>query len=168
MNPVGISTGKRRDLPEIQHIIDRQRAAYEQSVAAAGPRGPILDAIETTLGWDTIYEPEKQRVVSPVSRVWSSTGAATSSSTGTRSSPPPWPASATATWPTPTPSKPFAKKRPKASCPTMPAPADGKAPTAPSRPSGAITVLGLYNKFHDRWFLEDAFAPASPLEPLVV
>ncbi len=26
-------------------------------------------------------------------------------------------------------------------------------------PVGAITVLGLYNKFHDRWFLEDAFQP---------
>ena len=36
-----------------------------------GKTGPILDAIETTLGWDTIYEPEKQRVISPVSRVWS-------------------------------------------------------------------------------------------------
>ena len=24
---------------------------------------------------------------------------------------------------------------------------------------GAITVLGLYRKFHDRWFLEDAYAP---------
>ena len=30
-----------------------------------------MDAIETTLGWDTIYEPEKRRVISPVSRVWS-------------------------------------------------------------------------------------------------
>ena len=26
-------------------------------------------------------------------------------------------------------------------------------------PVGAITVLGLYEKFHDRWFLEDAFEP---------
>jgi putative isomerase len=26
-------------------------------------------------------------------------------------------------------------------------------------PVGAITVLALYRKFHDRWFLEDAFAP---------
>ena len=26
-------------------------------------------------------------------------------------------------------------------------------------PVGAITVLGLYKKFHERWFLEEAFAP---------
>jgi hypothetical protein len=30
-----------------------------------------VDAVETTLGWDTIYEPEHARVVSPVSRDWS-------------------------------------------------------------------------------------------------
>ena len=70
VRPVGISTGKERTLAEIQSVIERQRAAYEQSIASAGKNGPIVDAIETTLGWDTIYEPEKQRVVSPVSRVW--------------------------------------------------------------------------------------------------
>ena len=39
--------------------IEKQKAAYEQSIKNAGKNGPILDAIETTLGWDTIYEPEK-------------------------------------------------------------------------------------------------------------
>jgi putative isomerase len=39
--------------------------AYEQSIASAGSSAPILDAIETTLGWDTIYEPNLRRVISP-------------------------------------------------------------------------------------------------------
>ncbi len=65
VHSIGISTGKNRTLEEIQSAIDRERAAYEQSIITAGKSGPILDAIETTLGWDTIYEPEKQRVVSP-------------------------------------------------------------------------------------------------------
>ena len=69
--PVGVSTGKQRTLDEIEAAIARQKAAYEKSIADAGANGPILDAIETTLGWDTIYEPEKGRVISPVSRVWS-------------------------------------------------------------------------------------------------
>ena len=56
--------------PRFKTIIERQRQAYEQSVASAGASAPILDAIETTLGWDTIYEPDKRRVISPVSRVW--------------------------------------------------------------------------------------------------
>ncbi len=69
--PVGVSTGKYRTLAEIEGAIERQRVAYRQTIETAGQNGPILDGIETTLGWDTIYEPEKQRVISPVSRVWS-------------------------------------------------------------------------------------------------
>ena len=68
--PVGIGTGRHRALAEIQAIIERQRQAYERSVNSAGSAAPIRDAIETTLGWDTIYEPDKRRVISPVSRVW--------------------------------------------------------------------------------------------------
>ena len=34
-------------------------------------------------------------------------------------------------------------------------------------PVGAITVLGLYKKFHERWLLEETFAPLLQLEPLV-
>ena len=69
--PIGISTEKRRTLDEIRAAIAKQKGAYEEGIKAAGANGPILDAIETTLGWDTIFEPEKERVVSPVSRVWS-------------------------------------------------------------------------------------------------
>ncbi len=68
--PAGIATGRRRTVAEIEAIVDRQHKAYEQSIAAAGSSAPILDAIETTLGWDTIYEPNQRRVISPVSRVW--------------------------------------------------------------------------------------------------
>ncbi len=57
--PVGISSGKPRTLAEIESVIDRQHRLYQQSVAAAGKSGPIVDAIETTLGWDTIFEPQK-------------------------------------------------------------------------------------------------------------
>ncbi|MGD0137099.1 MAG: hypothetical protein ABSE57_34070, partial [Bryobacteraceae bacterium] len=71
VSPVGLSTGKRRDLTEIQAAIERQKDAYQKSIAAAGKNAPLVDAIETALGWDTIYDPEKKRVISPVSRVWS-------------------------------------------------------------------------------------------------
>jgi putative isomerase len=68
--PVGVSTGKRRTLAEIQTAVEQQRRIYEASIAGDGKNGPIKDAIETTLGWDTIYEPAGKRVISPVSRVW--------------------------------------------------------------------------------------------------
>lgn len=88
--PVGISTGKPRTLTNIESVVERQHHLYQKSIAAAGKAGPIVDAIETTLGWDTIFEPKGRRVVSPVSRVWALDGVATSSSTGIPSSPQPW------------------------------------------------------------------------------
>jgi hypothetical protein len=33
--------------------------AYREAIAAAGKTSAIVDAIETTLGWDTIYEPRR-------------------------------------------------------------------------------------------------------------
>jgi len=71
MEPVGVSTGKRRSVAEIAAIVERERAAYRKSVDASKIESPTVDAVETTLGWDTIYEPEHARVISPVSRDWS-------------------------------------------------------------------------------------------------
>ncbi len=63
--PAGVSTGRRRSLAEIQAVIQQQAAAYE---AHAGDE--LRRAIQTCLAWDTIYEPAKERVVTPVSRIW--------------------------------------------------------------------------------------------------
>lgn len=157
--PVGISTNKRRTLEEIQSIIDRQRAAYEQSVSAAGPNAPIFDAIETTLGWDTIFDPEKQRVISPVSRIWSvSWGgyvlfdwdtffAATLASIGDKDL-----AYANAL-------EILREETPEGFVPNYARTGGWKSSDRSEPPVGAITVLGIYDKFHDRWFLEDAFEP---------
>lgn len=157
--PVGVSTNKRRSLEDIQSIIDRQRKAYEQSIAAAGPNAPIVDAIETTLGWDTIYDPEKERVISPVSRVWSvgwggyvlfdwdTFFAATLASIGDKDL-----AYANAL-------EILREETPEGFVPNYARTGGWKSSDRSEPPVGAITVLGLYNKFHDRWFLEDAFGP---------
>ena len=158
-SPVGISTGRLRRLPEIQSIIDRQRAAYEQSIQAAGKNGPILDAIETTIGWDTIYEPEKERVISPVSRVWSvdwggyvlfdwdTFFAATLAGIGDKDL-----AYANAL-------EILREETAEGFVPNYARAGNWKSSDRSEPPVGAITVLGLYEKFHDRWFLEDAFEP---------
>ncbi|HET6169886.1 MAG TPA: trehalase family glycosidase [Terracidiphilus sp.] len=159
VRPVGISTGKERTLVEIRSVIERQRAAYEQSIASAGKSAPIVDAIETTLGWDTIYEPEKQRVVSPVSRVWSvgwggyvifdwdTFFAATMAGIGDRDL-----AYADAL-------ETLREETAEGFVPNYARAGGWKSSDRSEPPVGAITVLGLYNKFHDRWFLEDAFEP---------
>lgn len=157
--PVGISTGRRRSLAEIEAGIARELDAYDQSVAAAGASGPIVDAIETTLGWDTIYEPSKQRVVSPVSRVWSVNWggyvifdwdtffAATMAGVGDRDL-----AYADAI-------ETLRESTEHGFVPNYARAGGWKSFDRSEPPVGAITVLGLYQKFHDRWFLEEAFTP---------
>lgn len=157
--PVGVSTGQRRSLAEIEAAIERQRRAYEASVAAQGASGAIADAIETTLGWDTIYEPSHERVVSPVSRVWSvSWGgyvifdwdtffAATMAGIGDRDL-----AYADAI-------ETLREETPQGFVPNYARAGGWKSFDRSEPPVGAITVLGLYRKFHERWFIEDAFEP---------
>jgi len=156
---IGVSTGKRRTLDEIRAVIKRQNAAYRKSIEDAGANGPILDAIETTLGWDTIYEPEKQRVISPVSRVWSvgwggyvlfdwdTFFAATMASIGDKDL-----AYANAI-------EILRESTAQGFVPNYARAGDWKSSDRSEPPVGAITVLGLYKKFHDRWFLEETYQP---------
>lgn len=157
-SPIGVSTGKRRSIAEIQSAIARQRKAYEDSIAADGKNGPIRDAIETTLGWDTIYEPAGKRVISPVSRVWcvnwggyvlfdwDTFFAATLASIGNRDL-----AYANAI-------EILREETAEGFVPNFARPG-WKSFDRSEPPVGAITVIGLYRQFHDRWLLEDTFAP---------
>jgi hypothetical protein len=162
--PIGLSTGRRRTLQEIEAAIQRQAAAYRNSIedagkAVRGGTGPIVDAIETTLGWNTIYEPEKSRVVSPITRTWSvgwggyvlpdwdQFFAATLASVGSRDL-----AEANAI-------EILREATGAGFVPNYARPGGWKSSDRSEPPVGAITVLGLYNKFHDRWLLEDAFQP---------
>ena len=156
---VGVSTGKRRSMDEIRGAIARQYDRYRRSVAGTGKNGPILDAIETTLGWDTIYEPGKARVISPVSRVWSVNWggyvlfdwdtffAATMASIGDKDL-----AYANAL-------ETLREETPQGFVPNYARAGNWKSTDRSEPPVGAITVLGLYQKFNDKWFIADAFDP---------
>ena len=157
--PVGLSSGKRRSLGEMRAAIDRQRSAYEQSIKSSGKNGPILEAIETTIGWDTIYEPEKGRVISPVSRVWSvdwggyvlfdwdTFFAASMAGIGDKDL-----AYVNAL-------EILREETAQGFVPNYARAGNWKSSDRSEPPVGAITVLGLYEKFHDRWFIDDAFEP---------
>ncbi len=67
---VGFSTGKSRDLTEIEDIVAKQKEAHQRNKNNYGAFAETYDAIQTSMAWDTIYEPQKERVVSPVSRIW--------------------------------------------------------------------------------------------------
>ena len=157
--PVGVSTGQQRTLAEIQSLIAGAEQRYRESVSAAGTNAPIVDAIQTTLGWDTIYEPSHARVVSPVSRVWSvSWGgyvifdwdtffAATMAGIGDRDL-----AYADAL-------ETLREETAEGFVPNYARAGSWKSSDRSEPPVGALTVLGLYRRFHDRWFLQDAFEP---------
>jgi hypothetical protein len=69
-HPVGISAGAKRTVDEIAAIIDAQRKKCESSYAPHADCSDIYDCIHTCLAWDTIYDDEKKKVISPVSRIW--------------------------------------------------------------------------------------------------
>jgi neutral trehalase len=67
---VGFCTGHARTVEEIAARIADARTRWLASVERFGDMAECYTAIQTCLAWDTIYEPQGDRVVSPVSRVW--------------------------------------------------------------------------------------------------
>ena len=64
--PLVVSTGRRRGPDEAEDSLRRARNAMERFAVLAD----AFLAIESTLGWNTVYEPRHQRVVSTVGRLW--------------------------------------------------------------------------------------------------
>jgi hypothetical protein len=157
--PAAVSAGRPHTLPEVQAIIEHARLAYEHALASEGSRAPLVDAIETTIGWDTIYDPETQRVVTPVSRGWC---------TG-------WGGTVLFEWDTffaaslaavadrdlayANAIEALNGETPAGFVPNYARSGGWKSFDRSEPPVGAITVLGIYRRFHDRWFLQDTFAP---------
>ena len=157
--PIGLSTGSSRTVAQISAILDRQRAAYLKSTGDGTRNSPTMDAIETTLGWDTIYDPDHSRVISPVSRDWSTYWggyvlfdwdtffAATLAGMGDKDL-----AYANAV-------EVLNEETAEGFVPNYARAGEWKSSDRSEPPVGAITVLGLYEKYHDRWFLEQTFKP---------
>lgn len=156
--PVTISTGHPRSLEEVKAILTREHAAFEASLGTNPSARPIVDAIQTTLGWDTIFEPEQGRVVSPVSRIWSvqwggyvifdwdTFFAATMASVGDRDL-----AYADAI-------ETLRSSTSEGFVPNYARAGNWKSFDRSEPPVGSITVLGLYEKYHDLWLLQDSFS----------
>jgi hypothetical protein len=148
-NPIGLSTGHPRSVDQIRTILKRQRPAGTS----------VAQAIESVMGWDTFFDPSKSRVISPVSRLWS-TGwggyvlfdwdtffAASMAAVGDRNL-----AYADAI-------ETLRESTPEGFVPNYARAGGWKSSDRSEPPVGAITVLDLYRKFHDRWFLRDTFDP---------
>lgn len=148
--PIGISTGHPRSVEEIRSILKRERPA----------RNSVAQAIESVLGWDTIYEPSQARAISPVSRGWSIDwggyvlfdwdtffAASLAAAAGDRDL-----AYANAI-------EILRESTPEGFVPNYARAGGWKSFDRSEPPVGEITVLDLYHQFHDVWLLRDAFAP---------
>ncbi len=155
--PAAVSTGKPRSLAEIQKIVDDSRAKLTARINENGPSGEVRGAIESVMAWDTIYDPENNRIISPVSRNWSRERggwvlfcwdtffAATLASEGSRDL-----AYANV----------LEVLNEASQSGMILNVARAKAIRSEDRsqpPVGSITVLQLYRRFKDRWFLRDTY-----------
>jgi len=70
--PVTVSTGKNRSKEEIFRIIDQAKENLARTIRASEGQKDVYDLVQTVLNWNVIYDPSNRRVISPVSRIWSS------------------------------------------------------------------------------------------------
>jgi len=72
--PVVFSTGKPVSLTQAQALITGRKIAHEAEAARRfGDLSSMYLAMESALSWDTLYDAKGDRVISPVSRLWSIT-----------------------------------------------------------------------------------------------
>lgn len=67
---IGISTDKRRNVEEIEKIIAVKKSIHMKTKERYGESAELYNAMQSCLAWDTIYDPSKDRVVTPVTRIW--------------------------------------------------------------------------------------------------
>jgi putative isomerase len=146
-SPIGVSTGQPRTVDQIRTILKRERPTGDGAA----------QAIQSVMSWDTFYDPSKARVISPVSRLWSAGWggyvlfdwdtffAASMSAIGDRNL-----AYANAI-------ETLQECTAQGFVPNYARAGGWKSSDRSEPPVGAITVLGLYRKFHDRWLLRDTF-----------
>lgn len=69
--PVAVSTGVKYSPEEARALINSRKETHMRKCARFGNMSELYEALESALGWDTIYDAKNNRVISPVSRLWS-------------------------------------------------------------------------------------------------
>lgn len=68
--PVGVYAGTARNVAEITALIQQKRSQWLQKCAAYGELDQLYQMVQPVLAWNTIYDPQYNRVITPVSRAW--------------------------------------------------------------------------------------------------
>jgi putative isomerase len=155
--PIGISTGMRRTLEEIRKIIDANKARHDQCKKRYGELSEVYNAMQSCVAWDTIYEPSKDRVVTPVSRLWNiKWGGYVLFCWDTYF----------AAWLAMIDNKDLAyanaieitkEMTERGFVPNFAADPDCKSRDRSQPPVGSMTIWELYKRYHEKWLLEEVF-----------
>ena len=66
----GISTGEKKSLEEIKSIIEENRQRYYKNSDQYGEKAETYRAMQIAQAWDTIYDPVMKSPITTVSRIW--------------------------------------------------------------------------------------------------
>ncbi len=69
--PTAFRTGGPCDLSHVRRVIDTCRKRHTELTERFGEMRDLYEAMESALSWDTVYDAKNDRVISPVSRLWS-------------------------------------------------------------------------------------------------
>jgi putative isomerase len=153
---VGVSTGRDRSLAEIAELVAAASDAI--GVAGADPIAQPHEIVRDAISWNTIYEPSKARVITGVSRLWN---------VGKRGGYALfcWDAFFNALIAAPK-SKEVAYLNavemvraitPEGFVPNVEQGTGRTTYDGSQPPIGSLTILELYRRFGERWFLEETF-----------
>jgi putative isomerase len=67
---VAIYTGPPKSLAQIKAVIESHRARHMEWLASRGGLSGVFTALQSVLAWNLLYDPEHDRAVTPVSRLW--------------------------------------------------------------------------------------------------
>jgi putative isomerase len=67
---LAVHTGPPRTLEEVQAVVEQRRAEHAARLAAWGADAELFAAMQTILAWNLVYDPENDRAIAPVSRLW--------------------------------------------------------------------------------------------------
>jgi hypothetical protein len=67
---LAVHTGRPRTLDEVKAVVARRRAEHAARLARWREHEELFTAMQTILAWNLVYDPENDRAISPVSRLW--------------------------------------------------------------------------------------------------
>ena len=67
---LAVYTGPRKTLDEVKAIVARRQREHAERLSKWGDHAELFTAMQTILAWNLVYDPENDRAISPVSRLW--------------------------------------------------------------------------------------------------